>query len=296
MNGKPVCNICGSSKFKVLFGENVAQIHQIVKCTDCELMYAFPLPVRNFDLYAAKNPTQSPLKKDDPTILHSFDKLPDYKNISADLQQFVPKGRILDVGCYVGTFLCFLREQGWQAMGVELDDRAVQFARQEFGLKIINDALESLDAGHYHDSFDAVTMLHLIEHLDDPFSMLAVVWHLLKPGGVLVVETPTFDSLMFKLLGRRERSLSCNGHIVFYTVDTLSRLLVKNGFEVVVCRKIGRTLSVGRLLWNLGVMSKSFAVQRGVKGVIDRLDLFNSGPRFHLNIGDMVRIYCRKPF
>ena len=259
-------------------------------------MYAFPLSVRNFDLYAAKNPTLPPLKRDDPTVLHSFDKLPDYKSISEDLQKYVPKGRILDVGCYVGTFLRFLREQGWDITGVELDARAVRFAQQEFGLTILNEALESLDTDRYHDSFDAVTMLHLIEHLDDPASMLDAVFRLLKPGGILVVETPIYNSLMFKLLGKRERSLSCNGHIVFYTVDTLLRLLTRIGFEVVVWRKVGRTVSVGRLLWNLGVMSKSAAVQRILLGIIDRLDLRLSGPRIYLNMGDMVRMYCRKPF
>ena len=295
MSNEPVCNICGSSLFKVLFGENVAQIHQIVKCTNCGLIYAFPLPVRNFDLYAAKTPTLPPFKRDDPPVLHSLDKLPDYKRISADLQKYVHKGRILDVGCSFGTFLCFLREEGWEVVGVELDARLVQFAQQEFGLTILNDSLESLDTVQYHDSFDAITMLHLIEHLDDPASILGVVRRLLKAGGVLVVETPTFDSFMFKLLGRRERSLSCDGHIFFYTVDTLSRLLARIGFEVAEWRKVGRTLSLGRLLWNLGVMSKSAAIQRSLQGLIDRLDLLRSGPRIRMNMGDMVRMYCRKP-
>jgi 2-polyprenyl-3-methyl-5-hydroxy-6-metoxy-1,4-benzoquinol methylase len=282
--------------FTVLFGENVAQIHQIVKCKNCGLMYAFPLPVRNFNIYAAKSPTLSPLKRDDPPILHSLDKLPDYKSISADLQKYIPKGRILDIGCSIGTFLHFLREAGWEVMGVELDACAVRFAHQEFGLTILNDPVESLDSVQHHDSFDAVTMLHMIEHLDDPASTLEVVWRLLKPSGVIVVETPMFDSLMFKLLRRRERSLSCNGHIFFYTVDTLSQLLARIGFEVIAWRKMGRTLSAGRLLWNLGVMSQKVTVQRSVQGVIDRLDLLRSGPRIHINMRDMVRIYSRRPF
>ena len=208
----PVCNACGSSSFNVVFGENVAQIHQIVACVNCGLMYAFPLPRRNADIYAAKQPHLPPLTKDDSTVYHSLYKLPDYKGISTELQKYVPKGRILDVGCYIGTFLCFLREQGWDITGVELDSRAVRFAQEEFGLTILNEALESLDTIEHHDTFDAITMLHLIEHLDDPASLLDVVRRLLKPGGVVAIETPTYDSLLFKLL-ERERSVSCNGHI-----------------------------------------------------------------------------------
>lgn len=160
-------------------------------------------------------------------------------------------------------------------------------------MPIINDALESLDSGQYRGSFDAITMLHLIEHLDDPASMLQVVWRLLKPGGMVVVETPAYDSLVFKLLGKRERSLSCNGHIIFYTADTLKRLLEKIGFEIVVSKKVGRTLSTGRLLWNLGVMSKSKFVQKKLQNIIDNYDLLHSA-HIHLNMGDMVRMYGRK--
>lgn len=258
-------------------------------------MYAFPLKVRNFDLYASMKSASTLLDRDDPIILHSLDKLPDYKKISDELHQYIPKGKILDIGCAAGTFLAFLRDQGWDVAGVELDSRAVRFAQQEFGLTILNDALESLDTDQYHKSFEAVTMLHLIEHLDDPASILAVVLRLLRPGGMLVVETPTFDSLVFKLLGKRERSLSCGGHIFFFTVDTLSRLMSKIGFEVVAWRKVGRRLSIGRLLWNLGVMSKNETVQRRVQSVIDRYDLQRSGPRISMNMGDMVRMYCRRP-
>jgi hypothetical protein len=65
-------------------------------------------------------------------------------------------------------FLRFLPEQGWAAMGVKLDASAVRFAQQEFGLTILNDTVESLDTVQHHDSFDAVSMLHLIDQLDEP--------------------------------------------------------------------------------------------------------------------------------
>lgn len=53
------------------------------------------------------------------------------------------------------------------------------------------------------------------------------------------------------------------------------------------------TLSLGRLFWNLGVMSKSTAVQKKVQHLIDKFDLLHSA-HIHLNIGDMVRMYGRK--
>jgi len=47
-----------------------------------------------------------------------------------------------------------------------------------------------------------------------------------------VLETPRYDTLMLKLLGRRERSLSCDGHIFFFTIDSLRRLYEIAGFEL----------------------------------------------------------------
>ena len=109
---------------------------------------------------------------------------------------------------------------------------------------------------------------------------------------MLVVETPRFDSLMFKVMGRRERSLSnCDGHIFFFTVPSLSALLERNGFKVERVDLVGRTLTADRLLYNVGVMSRSPGVQKmlaraGSAVGLDKLKL-------HVNVRDMQRIYCR---
>ncbi len=291
----PTCNLCGSSAYSVIFKEFVAQVHQIVKCEKCGLMYAFPVHELNSDIYVNLS-QQAPMKEDDASILQSLDKLSDYRRIPVELQKHIcSKGRILDVGCYVGTFLYYLKSQGWDVVGVELDSRAVRFARHRFGLRILNSSLESLDNANYHDSFDVVTFLHVIEHLDDPSSTVKVALRLLKHGGVFVVETPTYDSLIFRLLGRRERSVSCDGHIFFYTAKTLSKLLERTGFEILEWRKVGRTLSLGRLIWNVGVMLKSVTVQRALQRVTDARNLNSNSLHIYLHMRDMIRFYCRKP-
>ena len=107
-----------------------------------------------------------------------------------------------------------------------------------------------------------------------------------------MVETPRFDSLMFKVMGRRERSLSnCDGHIYFFTVPSLSELLERNGFAVERVDLVGRTLTADRLLYNVGVMSRSAGMQKilsraGTAIGLDKLKL-------HVNVRDMQRIYCR---
>ena len=46
-----------------------------------------------------------------------------------------------------------------------------------------------------------VVFIHVIEHVPDPLETLRSIYRVLKPGGHLVIETPRYDSLMFKLLG-----------------------------------------------------------------------------------------------
>jgi len=55
---------------------------------------------------------------------------------------------------------------------------------------------------------------------------------MLRPGGILVVETPRYDTLTFKLLGHRERSVLCEGHVYFFTTSTLEPIAQKVGFSV----------------------------------------------------------------
>ena len=144
------------------------------------------------------------------------------------------------------------------------------------------------------DSMDVVLMMHVIEHVPDPLDTLKEILRVLRPGGMLVMETPCYDTLMYKLLGRRERSLSCEGHIYFFTSPTLKALSEKAGFRLIRTDRVGRSLTLSRLLYNLGVVSKSRRSPEGAgrerreKLGLDRLSMT-------LNLRDMQRLYLEKP-
>jgi 2-polyprenyl-3-methyl-5-hydroxy-6-metoxy-1,4-benzoquinol methylase len=292
VNGVDHCNNCGACEREVVFAPGVAQKHQIVRCMNCGLMYAYPRATTNIAHYVAAGRTGEPMSLQTPEVIRSFDKLADYAPIGLDLRKLLPRGKaLLEVGCHAGVLLDRFRSQGWSVSGVEPDGRAANFARSHYGLEVKASTLE--DAGYEPATFDAVVMLHVIEHLDDPAGTVEAIARVLRPQGLLVVETPVYDTLMYRVLGRRERSLSCDGHIVFYTGRTLAALLERCGFEIVAQRRVGRTVSLGRLLWNIGVMSKSGTLQHMIERLSSSLGLIHRG-RLYLNTRDMVRIFARK--
>lgn len=285
------CNNCGSPNSGELFAAGRAQKHRIVQCKDCGLMYASPLASSNLVGYLVSSEREQAFHDDSPGVRRSRDKLPDYLAIEPVLTGLLPaRGQVIEVGAYSGLLLEHFRRAGWAVLGIEPDGRGVEYARRRFGIDVRQGTLESvaLEPG----SAAAVVMLHVIEHVDDPVAAVHVVARLLQPGGIFVVETPTYDSLAYRLLGRRERSLSCDGHIFFYTERTLSALLSQAGFDLLRVERVGRTITLARLLWNLGVMSKSVWLQGALAKFSDRAGLNHR--HMYLNARDMIRIYAKR--
>lgn len=93
-------------------------------------------------------------------------------------------------------------------------------------------------------------------------------------------------------LERHERSMSIQNHIYFFTVDTLKQLLQRNGFHVSHFELVGRTLTLDRLFYNIGLISHSRCLKRWMVGLGSALRF--DRVRIHLNLKDMQRQYSRK--
>lgn len=145
-----------------------------------------------------------------------------------------PAPAVLDVGCGGGAFLAAAAGAGWRAVGIDFDAKAVEGARR----RGIDARLGGLDAvADEHDTYDAVTLSHVIEHLHDPAAALATIHRILKPGGRLYVETPNIDSLGRLLYGRHWRGLEPPRHLVIFNRSGLAALLRRSGFTRIRFRR-----------------------------------------------------------
>ena len=160
--------------------------------------------------------------------------LPRFKAIvDAGMRHLPPRpdgGRLLDLGCGNGAFLLRARSAGWETVGVDLDPQAVKAAHKH-GLDVRLGGVEILDP--VSEQFDVITMSHVIEHVHDPLKVLAACACLLRPGGLLWLETPNICSVGHDEYGPHWRGLEPPRHLVIFSPAALEKALADAGFSKV---------------------------------------------------------------
>lgn len=149
-------------------------------------------------------------------------------------------GRLLDVGCGNGQTLARMADLGWQAEGLDTDPIAVQVAGAK-GLKVRQGTLHSQQFAP--ESFDAVVMSHVIEHVHDPLSLMKECHRILKAGGRLVVITPNVRSWGHRIFKNAWRGLEPPRHLQIFARPSLTTLSTMAGFPGCECRAISRSAS-----------------------------------------------------
>jgi 2-polyprenyl-3-methyl-5-hydroxy-6-metoxy-1,4-benzoquinol methylase len=149
---------------------------------------------------------------------------------------------LLDVGCATGSFLSLAQAKGWECRGVEVSAFAAAQAREQTGCEIFCGKLE--DAPFDSGAFDVITMWDLLEHLPDPLQGLEKARRLLKPSGLLLVNTPNENSLLRQVARLMYRGsgglitapvnhLYHRYHLHYFAAETLTVLFRRAGFELV---------------------------------------------------------------
>lgn len=150
-----------------------------------------------------------------------------------------PIRSLLDVGCGIGNFVAFANTRSVTAYGVDVDAEAVSVARSR-GLTVCQS--DDLDAMLPDQSVDAITLWDVIEHLYDPASVVDQVLKKLRPGGILILETPDAAFLVrtavLAAYGMSRGRIDLTGHLyywehkIYFTESGLRSILARVGCEV----------------------------------------------------------------
>jgi 2-polyprenyl-3-methyl-5-hydroxy-6-metoxy-1,4-benzoquinol methylase len=233
------CALCGaddaSAEAEGLDFEyhTAANEFRFVRCRRCGHVYLNPRP-RGADLPVIYPPTYYAYGGTSNPIVAPLRRRWEQGKVRL-YRELVGEGprRILDVGCGDGRFLEILRAAGspeWRLEGVEIDPVAAA-ACEAKGFRARVGRVEDFDSET--DAYDAVIMLQLIEHVDDPVAICERVFALLRPGGYFIVETPNLAGLDYRAFrGRWWGHYHFPRHWNLFSSDALHRMLARQGFEI----------------------------------------------------------------
>ncbi|CAM8630809.1 AdoMet_MTases domain containing protein [Comamonadaceae bacterium] len=223
------CALCTSTSCTHLYP---LQRSAIVKCNSCGFCYVNPR--MSSDVLKARLQAwaqQDVVDAERLRIAYEDHTLALYDRYLKRMRQIVPPGRLLDVGCSTGALMFAAQQQGWSVEGLEIGEVSAAYAAQRLQVPVHAQSLYDFVAAP--GSYDAIAFLEVIEHLENPVAAVQQLNHWLRPGGVLLVSTPNFDSLFRRLFGTRWWVVNCEEeHIQLFNRHSLEQVLQQHGFDV----------------------------------------------------------------
>lgn len=222
------CKLCGSHELQVIgtHGRNFQKLTTTI-CTGCGLIHSYPIPTKEeLDNYYNKQYRSDYKGVYTPQRKHILR----YSRMSMtrikQLLEFASKGqKLLDVGSGSGEFAYIASLSGFDANGLEPHQGYSEYTRKTFGIPIITAPLEKADI--LPESYDVITLNHVLEHLQYPLTSMNQLNRWLKMGGLLAVEVPNIETTQHSPVNRFHYA-----HIYNFNHDTLEAILKKSGFTV----------------------------------------------------------------
>jgi 2-polyprenyl-3-methyl-5-hydroxy-6-metoxy-1,4-benzoquinol methylase len=136
------------------------------------------------------------------------------------------KGRVLDIGAGTGDFLLECKNQNWDILGIEPNDKAKAIAVGK-GIKF-GDTIEKLES----NSFDVITMWHVLEHVPDVEHQVAELKRLLKPSGTIIIAVPNFKSYDAKYYKEFWAAYDVPRHLWHFSKTAIEKLFDKQNMNL----------------------------------------------------------------
>jgi len=253
------CPLCGVNENRIIFpstkknpkkvqqelfnctNDNLGEYNNdIVKCNKCGMIYSNPQPTQKELSTLYKSVIDNKYLEETAAREKTF-------NLSLkQLHRFItPPGKLMDIGCYTGTFMETAKDKGWTVSGIELSDWASNIAKNKNIGKVYNKPINKLLLPY--ENFDLITLWDVIEHLPNPKQILKDLSRFLKPDGIIALSTHFIDSLSARILGKHYPFLM-DMHLSHFSQKTIKRILNDSGFEIIKIYPHKRILRSGYFL------------------------------------------------
>jgi SAM-dependent methyltransferase len=221
MNKIP-CPSCGSNNQNKL--ENYNE-YELYKCNKCKLIFCYPCKNPGVNFYE-KFYENIGICNPDRFSINSSEKLFFKRN---------KPGRLIDMGCGMGIFLYVAKNRHFDTYGIDFDQKSINICKNHF--KLENVYQYSVDDKNIKQlgSFDYVSLIDVLEHVDDPNKLISGSRNLLKDNGLLIVSVPNYNrkpDFIFK------EGDNPPHHLTKWISESLKFILEKNNFEVIFCEPL----------------------------------------------------------
>lgn len=198
------------------------------------------------------------------------------KTASIRLNRIAPlvkaaKPRLLDVGCSVGCVIEAANKRNWEGVGVDVSHDAVNSCNDR---NLTSHHSNGVHLPFEDNSFDVVTAWHVIEHVQDVRETLAEWRRVLRPGGVLAMETPDGSSPKVRIKGADYRKFWAAEHTYTFSPKNLEQFVSEAGFQLARRPVFGRLTNLSASMASYAVVYQTYHGIRRLAGVHKAFQVF----------------------
>ncbi len=242
-NPKHTCLICKSdaSKSFLVCTDNFVSGEQynLHQCTNCGFIFTADAP--SFEKMAPYYASEEYISHSDiqkgivNRLYHKVRDIMLRKKLKT-IQNETSGRVLLDIGCGTGYFPNFMKENGYQASGMELDADARKFAAENFGLDVSSP--DELLTKEVNEQYDVITLWHVLEHLHDVNGYLNWIKKALKSDGVLLIALPNCNAYDAKLYGKYWAAYDVPRHLWHFIPKTFETYLSQFDFNLLKIKRL----------------------------------------------------------
>ena len=232
------CPVCGSPSVKpVLFVKDYTvsgKIFPVWQCDECTLRFTQDAPTAEVIGQYYKSEDYISHTNTGKGLINQLYQLV-RKRTLRQKRKFLCKitakqqGTLLDVGSGTGSFVKEMKDHGWLVTGLEPDAGARKVAKEQFNCELKNsDELFKLPV----DSFDAITLWHVLEHVHDLHGYLRQLKLLLKKGGQLIIAVPNYTCFDTTVYQQYWAAYDVPRHLYHFSPGAMKVLIERLGMEI----------------------------------------------------------------
>jgi len=232
------CPVCNSSQINPLLTVKDHSVSKedfvIWQCADCSLRFTQDVPDEySIGPYYQSQDYISHSNTDKGLVSKLYQKVRKFtleQKAKLIIHYTKEKGRILDIGAGIGAFLSVMKEKAWEIKGIEPDFTARENAKKLFGLELDEPSLlYSLN----HNSYDAITLWHVMEHVHQLHDYIEQLKNLLTKEGKIFIAVPNYTSTDAAAYRNFWAAYDVPRHLYHFTPKAIEKLTQLHGLKLI---------------------------------------------------------------